>query len=85
MNTDTILKVIEKVRNFYKHTKYHDIVERNAYVNLKETNGNLKFCSIEFNFYDTIYVTDNQIILKPEHGTTEVLLTFNSIEEYLNL
>lgn len=87
MKDKEIKEVIKKVRELYRYdNEISNIVKQRATIECREdSKGNISLDKIEFSYYDTLYVEENSIKYSPEHGRSEILLTYSGWDGLLKL
>lgn len=82
-----IKEIIAKVRMMYKYdNRFKDIVKMKPSICLEETDsGDLVLRSIDWSWYDSLYVYPTGITYSPEHGNSKELITYNNWNELLEL
>lgn len=78
-------KVIKRVRDLYRMIpEYRDVVDTRAHINFSEaTDGSLNLDSIQFSYWDSIYVSPKGMVFVPEHGQRRKLMEYDSFEAFL--
>lgn len=77
--------IIAKIQKMYSFGKYREVIERSPEVTLIKTKEGWQIRSIEFNFYDSIFIGTSGIYFRPEHGHSEQLLAFNDFDDFLDM
>jgi len=77
--------IIAKIQKMFSFGKYREIIEQSPEVTLTKTKEGWQIRSIEFDFYDSIFVGMSGIYFHPEHGRSEQLLAFNGFDDFLNM
>ncbi len=81
-----LVKLIDAIRKCPFLKKYDYILKNSPTVNVNYIeNQGLKIYRICFNNWDEIIITNTAITFFPEHGSQEILLSYNSWDELYNI
>ena len=78
-----VLKVIAKMRKIFCFGKYKDLMSGSPSIRVDLRDGKLVLSSISFDSWDRLIFYPTKIIFRPDHGHEEILMKFNSIEDFL--
>lgn len=82
-----IKDIIKKVRAIYKYDdRFKSLVSMHPTVKSEENaNGDLVLKNIDWQWYDSLYISSTGITYSPEHGNSKELITYNNWNELLEL
>lgn len=84
MNIETIVvQVVAKMRSIFCFGEYKSILKNAPLIEMSLKNNKLVLDSISFNSWDSIIFTPTCVSFCPEHGNKEILMEFESVEDFL--
>lgn len=83
---EKILAIIEKIRNMYRYDpNCRDLVQNDPSISLKLIKGKLSIDCISWQWYSSIYATEERITFHPEYGNARTLVEYNGWDALLKL
>ena len=83
---EKILAIIEKIRNMYRYDpNCRDLVKNDPEVSLKVVGDKISIADISWQWYSSIYATEEKITFHPEHGNARTLIEYNGWDALLKL
>lgn len=78
-----IKKAVTKAKQIFCFGQYKELVNLNPTITFTLVGDELLLNGISFIYYDQLVITNKHICYMPYKGTMQVLLTYNSIDEFI--